>query len=376
METEKSTEDLLFLAQFMMHNKPAELLGKLIIPSICPIVITDAGELDGHYKIVYANPTFCKNVGYELAELVGQSPSMFQGPKSNRVVLDRLKNDLKTTGYFHGASVNYRKDGSHYPVEWNISPIKNNDGEIKYFVSMQKDLSALLYVSEQVIYTNEKVRAFLADLDGNTLDEKQRERKQELTELLKDNAKLYSAPLETDKKLDSDAVADNDDTDLFDDAFFDFTPEQDEGILANREEKPVISAVDYMSEERMSADDVRELLEVLESLRGEIEFLQHDPTQTSRINEVATHVNELSDAIFYLIDFTDTAMALVKVSECLRDMTDKPLNSVFPIVLLALVDEMENWLNSVFLEQTATNIYEGETMIIAASQQIVSSAGH
>mgnify|MGYP000495325914 CR=1 FL=1 len=144
--------------------------------------------------------------------------------------------------------------------------------------------------------------------------------------------------------------------------------------MADKEEKPVISAADYMCEDRISAEDVVALLEVVDNLKDEIEFLQNDITQVNRIDAVCVHINELSDAIFFLIDFTDTAMSLNKVSECLADLKKKPLDKFLPLMLMPLVEELESWLKSVFVDKTADNIYMGETMIIASSQQIVSSA--
>ncbi len=94
------------------------------------------------YPIVFVNPAFTKMTGYRNEELTGQSPSMLQGPKTDRTVLGRLREDLSAGRLFHGIAVNYRKDGSEFLMEWKIAPIKDAQGEITHFLAIQRDVSA------------------------------------------------------------------------------------------------------------------------------------------------------------------------------------------------------------------------------------------
>lgn len=356
-------EELLFLSTFISSNKPLELIKQLVVPSLSPILITDAGHIDGGYKIVYANKAFLKITQYELAEVVGQSPAIFQGPNSNKEVLKKLGAELKENGYFHGASINYKKDGTEYPVEWVISPIKDDSGKIEFFVSMQKDLSTMFALAQKVKLSNEKFRQFLVDVSLGKLDEGEtQEQTKELLGTLKENAKIYSAPLREEEAVD-----------LFDDAFFDFGPD-DAGALIDKCGKPIVAAKEYMSEERLGAGEIESLQDVISNLEDEIELLSNDSSQLNRLQSVEQHFRELSDAIFFLIDFTDTAMALNQVADCLPNVTQEQLDGFVTGFLLSLTKEVEGWLKSVFIEQTSDNIFEGENMIIAAAQQIVAIA--
>ena len=38
--------------------------------------------------------------------------------------------------------MNYRKDGSSYLVEWNISPVRDAQGQVQAYVSVQQDITA------------------------------------------------------------------------------------------------------------------------------------------------------------------------------------------------------------------------------------------
>ncbi len=105
------------------------------------ILITDAQiELPGP-QITFANLALLKQTGYEIAELLGQTPRMLQGAQTNRTMLAELKLALKSGQPFRGQTTNYRKNGSTYMVEWDISPVLDETGQITHFLSIQRDIS-------------------------------------------------------------------------------------------------------------------------------------------------------------------------------------------------------------------------------------------
>jgi PAS domain S-box-containing protein len=91
--------------------------------------------------IIYVNPAFTRMTGYNSEEILGQTPRIFQGLKTDRAVLDRLKHDLKTKQSFEGQTVNYRKDGSEYFVEWRITALRDSSGQVTHWVAIQRDTS-------------------------------------------------------------------------------------------------------------------------------------------------------------------------------------------------------------------------------------------
>jgi len=102
------------------------------------ILVTDA-----KHRILYANPAFCRTTGYTQAELIGQNPRILQGPMTEATVINKLRHDLETTGYFTGSTFNYRKDGRPYLVEWTISPVMAESGKPRFYISIQKDITQL-----------------------------------------------------------------------------------------------------------------------------------------------------------------------------------------------------------------------------------------
>lgn len=105
------------------------------------ILITTAELDEPGPRIEYANPAFTRLTGYAADEVVGRSPRLLQGPRTERHVLDRIRAALVAGEAYQGEAINYRKDGSTYFVEWLITPIRRSDGGISHWVSAQRDIT-------------------------------------------------------------------------------------------------------------------------------------------------------------------------------------------------------------------------------------------
>jgi len=87
--------------------------------------------------------------GYLVNELIGKSPKILQGPLTDRTVIEEMHICLRAGKYFEGSTINYNKDGNPYNVEWSISPIKDASGAIRYFVSVQKNVTAFIKAQQE-----------------------------------------------------------------------------------------------------------------------------------------------------------------------------------------------------------------------------------
>lgn len=116
------------------------LLRSALEQSFNSVLITDAQPGPMGPRIVYANPAFCEMTGYSAAELLGQTPRILQGELTSPEVLQSLRECLQADRFFRGSTINYRKDGRPYTVEWNISPVKDEAGVTTHYVSVQQDI--------------------------------------------------------------------------------------------------------------------------------------------------------------------------------------------------------------------------------------------
>ncbi len=105
------------------------------------VVVTTASLDPPGPAIRWVNPAFTAMTGYCLAEIIGKSPRLLQGPKTDPALLARLRRDLEADRRFFGETVNYRKDRSEYVVEWQIVPILDSAGQTRYWLSVQRDVT-------------------------------------------------------------------------------------------------------------------------------------------------------------------------------------------------------------------------------------------
>ena len=122
------------------------------------ILVTDAYlERPGPY-IVYVNPAFERMTGWSRDEVIGKSPRILQGPKTDLSIFRTMRGNLGKGKAWHGQTINYRKDGSEFHMSWSISPLINEWGEIYQFLAVQTDVTSAVHTQEQLEEAQKKER--------------------------------------------------------------------------------------------------------------------------------------------------------------------------------------------------------------------------
>lgn len=102
------------------------------------IIITDADGI-----VVFANSAVEKITGYSCQEVIGSKAGKLWSkpmePQFYQHMWDVIKNQKKP---FKGELENRRKNGELYSALVSISPVLNDQGEIQYFVAVERDISA------------------------------------------------------------------------------------------------------------------------------------------------------------------------------------------------------------------------------------------
>lgn len=131
------------------YEDQALLFQAALDQSYSSVVITDACDsLDGS-RIIYANLAFQKMTGYTMDELIGKSPKILQGPLTDQKVIEKMRACMSIGAHFEDSTINYDKSGNPYNVEWSISPIKDNNGIIRYYISVQKNITAFVQAQKE-----------------------------------------------------------------------------------------------------------------------------------------------------------------------------------------------------------------------------------
>jgi PAS domain S-box-containing protein len=143
------------------------------------VIITTAQLDQPGPQIVYVNSAFTKMTGHTSEDVIGKTPRILQGPKTDRGVLDRLRKDCEEGRVFFGGMVNYRKDGSEFYLEWIVAPVRNERGEVTHFIATQRDVTERQRAEEALRQSEERLRSlieqasdgiFMADVEGTYTD--------------------------------------------------------------------------------------------------------------------------------------------------------------------------------------------------------------
>ena len=107
------------------------------------VIITEAAPVTAPGpRIVFVNEAAERMTGYTRAELIGQTPRLFQGPSTDQAELRRISAALHQMGSVVAELINYTKAGTEYWIELNITPVLSAAGEATHFVAIERDITA------------------------------------------------------------------------------------------------------------------------------------------------------------------------------------------------------------------------------------------
>lgn len=163
----KNAEGVFFLKCFMQDDSVQKIPFKSILDQTNDVVIvTEADELDEPFgpKIIYVNESFTKLTGYSEAEVLGKTPRILQGEKTDKNTLKKIRVALEKKEPIYVELLNYGKDQTEYWLAFTIIPIKNSRGKIKYFAAIESDITerkrmekAQVMLSTLVEFSNEAI---------------------------------------------------------------------------------------------------------------------------------------------------------------------------------------------------------------------------
>ncbi|MHB8772169.1 MAG: PAS domain S-box protein [Syntrophales bacterium] len=100
-------------------------------------------------RIEYVNPAFERVSGYGRDEVAGQNPRILKSGVQDAAFYRTLWETVTAGNTWSGRIVNKRKDGLLYTEDCTISPVKDEQGVIEYFVAVKRDVSREIEMEEQ-----------------------------------------------------------------------------------------------------------------------------------------------------------------------------------------------------------------------------------
>ncbi len=143
-----SIEDITFMKK---AEEQILKLSRAVEQSPVSVVIT---SVEGN--IEYVNPKFEEVTGYCIKEVVGKNPRILSSGLKRPQEYKKLWDTITGGNDWIGEFQNKKKSGEFYWASALISPIKDPDGKIIYFLGMQEDITERKKVEFELIRSKEK----------------------------------------------------------------------------------------------------------------------------------------------------------------------------------------------------------------------------
>lgn len=117
-------------------RKQLHLLEKALQSAHNAVVIATA---EG--RIEWVNEAFTTLTGYSRAEAIGVRTNILKSHRQAQPFYARLRQTIEAGQVWCGELENRRKDGTIYPEEMTITPVRDDAGAITHFIAIKQDIS-------------------------------------------------------------------------------------------------------------------------------------------------------------------------------------------------------------------------------------------
>ena len=119
--------------------------------------VTIADARKSGFPLLYVNPAFTKITGYSREESLNRNCRFLQGDMTDQPEIQVIRQAL---GAFEPCFVvvkNIRKNGEVLWNELSISPIRDDTGEVRCFIGIQKDVTASVQLNRSLERANARL---------------------------------------------------------------------------------------------------------------------------------------------------------------------------------------------------------------------------
>jgi PAS domain S-box-containing protein len=133
------------------HKTQLKALTEAVEQSPVSVVITDPEGI-----IEYGNSLLTTLTGYNLEDIKGNTPRIFQSGLTSPQTYDQIWSNIKSGRFWQGELRNRKKNGELFWVRITISPIFADDGSLQYFIATMEDVTTY-HQAEQDLRESEQL---------------------------------------------------------------------------------------------------------------------------------------------------------------------------------------------------------------------------
>eukprot|EP01138_Halocafeteria_seosinensis_P016406 gb/GECG01016737.1/.p1 GENE.gb/GECG01016737.1/~~gb/GECG01016737.1/.p1 ORF type:complete len:381 (+),score=54.47 gb/GECG01016737.1/:1-1143(+) len=118
------------------------------VADLLPTCIVIADMMAAGQPIIFVNEAFTKTTLYPKAVAEGRNCRFLQGPETDAVSIDIIRNALKENKDCHVKLLNYRRNGEEFHNLLSLKPVFGLHGQCEYYIGVQYEIdSASMMVS-------------------------------------------------------------------------------------------------------------------------------------------------------------------------------------------------------------------------------------
>ena len=138
-------------------NSPANVIGRAVESALPTGVLIADPRLPG-CPITFCNKGYEQITGYSFQDIVGKECRFLDGKDTNKKHKAELQDAMKNGRLITTVLKNYKKDGTEFWNEITLSPVKDGNDKLMYWLAFQYDVTARINALEELKSSHEGLK--------------------------------------------------------------------------------------------------------------------------------------------------------------------------------------------------------------------------